>query len=61
MEIKTMYDYDERPICECSQCANNQTKDCMIATIFPWITISDVNGFKRIVDCPYYIERSVTK
>ena len=56
-----MYDYDERPICECSQCANNQTKDCMIATIFPWITLSDYNGFKRIVDCHYYIERSVTK
>ena len=48
-------------ICECSKCANNQTKDCMIATIFPWITLSDYNGFKRIVDCPYYIERSGIK
>jgi len=48
-------------ICECSQCANNQTKDCMLTTIFPWLNISDVNGFNRILDCPYYTERSVTK
>lgn len=48
-------------ICECSQCANNQTDLCMLATIFPWLTSSDVNGFKRIVDCPYYIERSGIK
>lgn len=42
---------------DCKKCSNDKTKDCMLAIMFPWLEIEEMNLTGGIMDCHFYKER----